>query len=395
MIIFYTKDLCVGGVPVLIKNLIEYFDRNKIDYRLLCFSKSYIYESLKSSNKTKHIILIDNINKHDYHKLVGSEDHLICTYFPSELYYFIKSNPFIVFWNVFPTTLVDVNKFGKLNLKILTTKLISYFELKKSLFFMDWEGIKEISRSNKLLINCPNYLTIPIQMNSNIFMERRHCIEEIKISYIGRSEEWKIFPLRKLIKDLSYVSLNYKVSLSVFTDNKIIIQNRIKDIDVQELEVCIYEKMNENEITNILNKEIDINVSMGTSSILGASLGIPTLLIDASNSELEFYKYKWLYETKGFSLGTLINSNRFYENKHNLDDVIKSFFHDPNFRVDQSMKCFDYVKRNHNIDVVANLLVKSLKKSKAKLKRASRFVVRISLLFIIIKRLRSKLKMGK
>ena len=43
---------------------------------------------------------------------------------------------------------------------------------------------------------------------------------------------------------------------------------------------------------------------MGTSAIEGARLGIPTILLDYSYKSINgFYKYEFIYEKEGFSLG--------------------------------------------------------------------------------------------
>ena len=92
------------------------------------------------------------------------------------------------------------------------------------------------------------------------------------------------------------------------------------------------------KLSNYLISNIDLLMSMGTSALVGAKLGIPTVLLDASYIKIpNDYKYKWLFESDGATLGSFIESQDMTNNIHSFQDIIYSLHNNYN---DLSSKTF-------------------------------------------------------
>ena len=90
---------------------------------------------------------------------------------------------------------------------------------------------------------------------------------------------------------------------------------------------------------------------MGTSALDGARLGVPTIRLDYSFSQVDRdYKYKFLFDTCGYSMGELIGSQCFHKGEYSMKEVIAELLHD---RADLSHSIYEFYKRNHSIDASA------------------------------------------
>ena len=78
----------------------------------------------------------------------------------------------------------------------------------------------------------------------------------------------------------------------------------------------------------------------------------PTILLDFSFSDLDDkYKYKWIYETKGFSLADYITKGYIGEGTN----TISSIFNQLESNYEQICKhSFEYFDKNHNIKKIIN-----------------------------------------
>ena len=146
------------------------------------------------------------------------------------------------------------------------------------------------------------------------------------------------------------------------------------------------------KLNNYLISDIDLLMSMGTSALVGAKLGIPTVLLDASNYKIpNDYKYKWLFESDGATLGSFIESQGMTNNGHSFQDVIYSLYNNYN---DLSSKTIMYVNDNHNIDVISKRLIDIVNnlsykwsdmddriKQKSQLRRLYEFLKSVKLVF--------------
>ena len=88
---------------------------------------------------------------------------------------------------------------------------------------------------------------------------------------------------------------------------------------MHELEGCIsrykdicfelHDWLSHEELNTILLERVDVLFAMGSSALLGASLGVPTVVVQPYSHERErkLKNYRWIDETIGHSLGEFPN----------------------------------------------------------------------------------------
>lgn len=130
--------------------------------------------------------------------------------------------------------------------------------------------------------------------------------KEIRICWIGRvSSDFKLIPILHLIEDIAdyskYPAID--ISLTIVGSGDALEKVRAianeKGIDAQFIEGIPYEQIGE-----FLKENADILVAMGTSALDGAKNGCPTVVITPVRpSDEEVVDYRWIFESKGYSLG--------------------------------------------------------------------------------------------
>jgi len=367
MLSFFFGYRQTGGVPRLYLNLATELSCRNIHFKLICLTNSKILESFYSQNIDFEFIDMEKLNNTNEEKSIDKDDTLIVTYFDPKLYLLKKTNPKLFFWNVFPDYLLDCNKaFGKIHLKKRDKKLINTMHRKKALAFMDDAPIELFKSQLNLDLN-PFLLPLPfiIPEKKNEAHVKKEPFNEIRISYIGRAEIWKVNPFIKVLNDLSSLKLDKKiVEIKVVTDNieyfKQLLTQYISD---KTPKIKFYENLTFNELKNLLENEIEINISMGYACLESAILGIPTILLDPSYSLLpEEYKYKWLFQTQNYKLGSLISHNN-NPNKDGftLSDLINKHFNTPKYLETIGEKCKDYVTANHSSSKITDRFLEQIK----------------------------------
>lgn len=195
-----------------------------------------------------------------------------------------------------------------------------------------------------------NVVPVSIAVGENVFVPP--AADEIKISYIGRSEFWKMAPLAKLIADLHLVQdsrrVNFCLSVVVSDVKKAKILLGDLGCNFSNLKIDFYENLSSSELERVVIRNTHIGYAMGASALEFASRGIPTLLADYSHKKIDpSYKYKWLHQAKGFTLGLdlddHLNNSRLSEGV-GISEVISDFLNDPR---EVSRKCFEYVGDYH------------------------------------------------
>ena len=107
--------------------------------------------------------------------------------------------------------------------------------------------------------------------------------------------------------------------------------------------------------------------AMGTTALEGGAEKIPTVLLDYSYSdykkiEQKRYKFKWLYQTKDFKVGSdIFKSHKFInkENQMTIDDVFETIL-DPSASEVIGNKCYNYTIENHKMETVVRQLLDNL-----------------------------------
>jgi hypothetical protein len=90
----------------------------------------------------------------------------------------------------------------------------------------------------------------------------------------------------------------------------------------------------------------NLAVGMGTSLLDASRFAIPTICIDPCDHFQNHLKtkYRWLFESKGYSLGGYESKSIKY-----LDEIMKEFYNDEK---SIGVKCFEYAKQNHSAEII-------------------------------------------
>lgn len=357
MITFFFTYKDVGGVQVLILNLMRELFRNNIRTKLIYHKDSWLTTELDKYNVDYDFFNIENVNKKELNEFIQHDDIIVTIMLFKELVFFKKINPLFLFWSVYPSALGSRKNDFKFHTKFIRKILIEKMIRKSGLVFMDNEGVKSIESQFGLRFT-PSYLPIPIGVdNENKFLARQNIdrSNKINITYLGRAVDWKVYPVMKVINDINKCGNEWKdIVLHIITDDIVSFKTLMKNSN-PDFETKFYSCLSGEELRNFLIKTSDLHIAMGTSCLEGSSMGIPSILIDFSFKEFpDDYLYRWIFENENTCLGeSLDNSNRVITG-HTLLKIL-SFYKkgDGNELSDISDKCFNYTRQNHSLVNVA------------------------------------------
>jgi hypothetical protein len=355
LITFFNKNKGIGGGENLIINLAEYFySQLNITVKIICYKDSYIYNRL--SDLKISFVFIDMLQE-NFDADLTSKDVIIKTD-PENINWFKNSTARMVYWEILPTVLANtINPSKKIFFKQL---LFNYVLKNKGLFFMDINGVEELqSRGYKIvdyqLLPIPAF--IPITYNTR----KRNDNSDITITYLGRAENWKIFPFKKVLDDLGNLDqLTFKVV--IFCNDEAPYKKIIKDT-YKNISISYFVNKYGKELEELLDEKSDCHFAMGTSAIDSAKMGIPTVLLDYSNNTFpEDYKYQFIFEAKGFSLGNSVEKAGYKDYQKSITDICDCILSAEKYK-EISKKCYDYVNDYHNIKTIATDVFKNANNS--------------------------------
>jgi hypothetical protein len=270
-----------------------------------------------------------------------------------------KSNPFILYWRVYPSLCLQSNI-----QKILMRETLQYLAEKSSLFFMDIENWRTVSK--ELMLELPkNILPIPIKKRNIKLRYSPPYGNFINITYVGRGNEiWKIKPVKKMLEDISKLN-DFTFKVHIFTDsdklfkNELISFHKSPNIEIEYLFGFYGEKLSRE-----LLARSNIHYSMGTSALEGASLGIPTLIADPSFQEFPSdYKYRWIIEDLENYAGIFLTTNSRSKGVE-IIDIINQVLN-PKYAVKLSTVTKNVIESNFEISMIIEKILS--KNSMAKL----------------------------
>lgn len=285
------SDKTIGGIETLIINLIQFFSENNLQLKVKLISN---FESIIYRICVENKFVFEHIHEEeDLNKKLLSDDVIISFGVFKDFNKVAKVNPKLLIWRVYPS--LKINNW----IQFLTFRQIfTTLHKRESLVFMDKHCLNVLNRELRLKID-GEILFIPIKEKVNIqFAPRIKQLKsqaKINISYIGRGTEiWKIKPLKKLVYDLSKVE-DKSFTIHIFTDESSLFKEEIPGHC--NIEIIYYFNYFGDKLVKALNEVSDIHFGMGTSSLEGSILGIPTIIADPSFNDLpENYRYRWIFD---------------------------------------------------------------------------------------------------
>lgn len=230
---------------------------------------------------------------------------------------------------------------------------------KKSLFFMDGANLEvfDYFYSNnikpKKLIPIPVFCPKHEKKTVDISGEGQE-----KVVWVGRIEHFKASILDFVIQEFLALKDVRERYIFVVVGDGIELERFILKYKAYP---CIHfvGTYSPNQLSLLLNENIKISFCMGTAALETAKMSIPTILLDAFYNEVpDTYKFKWLYESPDFNLGKVIDKS---VHGYFLGEKLLNVFNELDDReAEVSIKCFDYVNSNHNINGITKLVANSI-----------------------------------
>lgn len=367
------------GAAVLILNLIKGLASSGQKVALINFVDGVMHKELIELSG-ELVEVIDNSEKgmRNFARRLTREDVIVSTHFYSVFRYFKKANPRFIFYCVGHVHLLETNRFGRLNFLWLTRMLIRSLKNKKGIFFIEGDALEK--SADLLGISTEGFSILPIPVSfpgCNSFLNRRRRVMDnsLCLTYVGRSVDWKIYPVRRMIEDLNSSSLPITVVFYIVTDDACEFATKLPPITNTNLSIRYLENLLPDELNTFLRENSDIHVGMATSALEGAKLGIPTILIDYSFSDFpNGYRYRFLYETPASNMGTDVNEGLEFEGL-TMDELL-CLAHDERELIRISEHCFEYVRKNHDNRKIARYLIDHVTECSSSLSDISRYLVR-------------------
>jgi len=364
MITFYITHKGIGGVQNLFLNLTKELYKRDIRVKFIYFKETWLIVELNKEGVEYELFDLEYDNRKLISNFINKDDVIILTpeSFIIEEIYQIK--PYFLFWIVHPKTFI--RKLFPVK-KIIFKLMIEMIIKRGGLYFMDKTCLEDISKYFRLTVN-ENYLPIPVfgiektnSSNLKSLIEKKNR-DIISLSYIGRAVIWKVNPVKKLISDLLIIkkTVEKEFTLHIFTDNVVEFE-QLLSYNSNEIELIYHSNIFGAELDQFIKKEILINFAMGTSCLESAKLGIPSILVDCSYEAFpSSYKYNWIYNSEGYSLGKVLDKNYISMNGYKLLEIFNQIFQNDSFICDISISCLEYTSKNHHLESITSLLLEKI-----------------------------------
>ena len=136
--------------------------------------------------------------------------------------------------------------------------------------------------------------------------------DTINMSWIGRIVDFKYHILFFTLKKLNYISKNFskKIIFTIIGDGDYLDKLKKETFSFKNIEFHYIENLSSKELNDFITTSTDLVFAMGTSALESAKFGIPTVLLDISYFPINFdYKFRFLYESDGATLGEVLRYN--------------------------------------------------------------------------------------
>ena len=369
----------MGGHIVLLINLIKGLIEQNQEVVLFNYEDGLIMKELHGVSNKVILINIDTVSSEKVVRFVSNEDILMIHGFYTDYTIFIQSNPKVIYYDIADLiSKISDYKYG-IKLRFLAKKLLLKLINSHSLAFMDDTGIFSLRTDFGIQVKHPIFLPIPIEVpKENQFVARKQKVRDtIRISYIGRSVDWKMMPLKKIIEDVKHMETNKRIEFNLIVDDTLLLTKfiNINEYEKDEkLSINVNSNVKPSELSEFLLRNSDLHFSMGTAALEGSKLGIPTILIDFSSKELPSdYTYRWLFETENYSLGKNL-AKRSFLSGIKIDYLINTIYSNPQLVNEISNKCYNYTLENHELEKTTSKFIEIAQKARFHLASAKPFV---------------------
>lgn len=189
---------------------------------------------------------------------------------------------------------------------------------------------------------------------------------ELCFAWLGRLADFKIFMLLHVLEDLSRFSAEHRVPITMHIVGEGDESGRIRPqlLEHEYFSIRMRGTVVGPALEELLVGEVDLLWAMGTSALEAGKWGIPTVLLDACYGEVpSAYRYRWLHETRDFSLAELVSPDGISGGTWGVEDVVAVIRSDERYE-EASVKEYSYCATHHAESTVARNLWRYLNEAR-------------------------------
>lgn len=230
----------------------------------------------------------------------------------------------VLFWTCFPFNLVPplpgargwLQHRPRAQHAVLATALRGYraamrrfvrlLDEREAVVFMDAQNLATTEEMLGLKIASPQFLPIPAPVAAPRLSVPTG--EPLRVVWVGRIVDFKVHVLRHALAALNAIAQNGRDAFAVTIVGSGDHAAWLRDEALQFTGLAIewIDELAPEAVETLLATRTDLLMAMGTAALDGARLGVPVLLLDMAYGPLPpDYRFRWLHEARGFSLGDI------------------------------------------------------------------------------------------
>ena len=245
-------------------------------------------------------------------------------------------------------------------------KFVNLLSRKRALFFYEQPSVRLTEQLLGCAVPDPILLPVPVAVPATPPRRARLAQDSLQVAWVGRLYDFKIHILAHTLRRFSDYARHQQTAITFHVIGDGPESGRLDGLDLEHRFFKIQRTgdMDPNLLNGYLAAKVDLVTAMGTSAMEGAATGLPTILLDFSYGPVKpGYRFRWIYDSKGFDLGHAITGGDCEPGKDVLPEMLEAV------RTNYAAvggKCFDYCVKNHSLHSVANRFLELVRASALK-----------------------------
>lgn len=283
-----------------------------------------------------------------------------------------------------------IHPFYKRRLK----KFLNNGNISNGVVWMDSDNVK----SNKNFFHLDGELhVLPIFTgfpNTQIDFTKKEFEKPLRIVILGRLTNFKVYPLKGLLEQIKSYQNSHKQNIHIDFIGSGPLKNLLEQWLV-ELKIENYNFKGHIDLSELDSELVDYHllIGMGTSTLEGAKLKIPSLIINPSYEILhtENTKLKWLFEVEANEIGKFVKNSDIGIAGKSISEILRDIDTYEKWEI-VSHKCYDFWCFNYSPDAIRKKVDEILQNNTFYFNKRNKTLLKKDLSGYTIDYIKSKLK---